>query len=228
METTAMPEYERGLTFEKVWAMFQETDRKFQETDRKFKETDRKFKETDRKFQETDRKFQETERLIKENAERQKETDEQMKETSRKIGFLDNRFGELAQHLVAPNIMDKFNTLGLNLTRSSLNVKIKEPKNPDVIAEVDILLENGDIAVAVEIKATPDNKCVEKHLERMEKLRHYALRHDNKRKYYGAIAGAILSEKIRQLILQQGFYLIEQTGDTVKITLPEGFKPREW
>ncbi|MDR2258459.1 MAG: hypothetical protein LBE14_04850, partial [Treponema sp.] len=41
-------EPEMGLTFEKVWAMFQETDRKFKETDRQFKETDRKFKETDR------------------------------------------------------------------------------------------------------------------------------------------------------------------------------------
>ena len=30
-----MREPEMGLTFEKVWAMFQETDRKFKETDRK-------------------------------------------------------------------------------------------------------------------------------------------------------------------------------------------------
>jgi hypothetical protein len=29
------------LSFEKVWLMFQETDKKFQETDRKFKETDK-------------------------------------------------------------------------------------------------------------------------------------------------------------------------------------------
>ena len=32
-----------ALTFEKVWQMFQETDRKFQETDRKFKELGIKF-----------------------------------------------------------------------------------------------------------------------------------------------------------------------------------------
>ena len=31
-----------NLTFEKVWQMFQETDRKFQETDKKFQETDKK------------------------------------------------------------------------------------------------------------------------------------------------------------------------------------------
>ena len=32
-----------GLTFEKVWLMFQETSRQFKETDRQFKETERKF-----------------------------------------------------------------------------------------------------------------------------------------------------------------------------------------
>ena len=33
-----------GLTFEKVWAMFQETDRKMWETDRKMQEMSRPFR----------------------------------------------------------------------------------------------------------------------------------------------------------------------------------------
>lgn len=36
-----------GLTFEKVWQMFQETDKKFQETDKKFQETDKKLNKLD-------------------------------------------------------------------------------------------------------------------------------------------------------------------------------------
>jgi hypothetical protein len=39
-----MPKEEK-LSFEKVWAMFQETDRKFQETDREIKETSQLLKE---------------------------------------------------------------------------------------------------------------------------------------------------------------------------------------
>jgi len=35
---------ETTLNFEKVWQLFQETDRKFRETDRMFKETDKKMK----------------------------------------------------------------------------------------------------------------------------------------------------------------------------------------
>ena len=46
--------YNKPLSFEQVWQMFQETDRILSE---KFKETDRQFKETDRKIRELDRLF---------------------------------------------------------------------------------------------------------------------------------------------------------------------------
>jgi hypothetical protein len=39
-----------NLTFEKVWLMFQETDKRFQETARQHKETERMFRETDKKL----------------------------------------------------------------------------------------------------------------------------------------------------------------------------------
>jgi len=60
-----MADYAQPLTFEKVWQMFQETDKQFKETRLQMQETDRKFKETDRKFQETDKKFKETDRALK-------------------------------------------------------------------------------------------------------------------------------------------------------------------
>ena len=68
------------------------------------------FKETDLKFKETDLRFKETERII---------------------GKLGNRFGELAEHLVSPGIMDKFNELGFSFTEQSLDLRIKDPENPD-------------------------------------------------------------------------------------------------
>ncbi|MDR0597349.1 MAG: hypothetical protein LBG14_02465, partial [Treponema sp.] len=88
----ALPPGYEGLTFEKVWAMFQETDRKFQETERLLKE-----------------QSQETERLLKEQA---RETELQMKETDRKISKLGSRIGDLVEELIAPNIVEKFNKLG--------------------------------------------------------------------------------------------------------------------
>jgi len=38
------------LTFEKVWLMFQETDKRFKETDRKFQETDKKLNKLEQLF----------------------------------------------------------------------------------------------------------------------------------------------------------------------------------
>jgi hypothetical protein len=33
---------------------------------------------------------------------------------------------------------------------------------------------------------------------------------------------------MRKYVPERGFYLIEPSGDTVKIMVPEGFTPREW
>ena len=227
-------DYPRGVTFEEVWATLKESSAKF---DREMKESSAKF---DREMKESSAKFdremdklresqKETDQIIKETALRLKETERLVKSNGEHIGGLHNSFGKLAEHLVAPNIKEKFNRLGFNFTKISFDVEITiDPENPESNAEVDILLENGDIVVAVEIKAKPKEKDVLEHTDRMEKLRRYADNRQDKRKFQGAVAGAIMSDAIRNYILKKGFYLIEQTGDTVKITMPEGFKPREW
>ena len=220
------------LTFEKTWAMFQESDRRMQETDRQFKE----FKEEREKAsKELDLRMKETDLRMKETDRRMKETDLKMKETDRLIGNLGNRFGELVEHLVAPSIMQKFNELGFNFSERSENHEITEPGDPDVYTEVDIMLGNGEIAIAVEIKAKPKQADVDEHITRMDILRKRADRHGDKRKYQGAIAGAIMTKPVHEYILRKGFYAIEQTGDTVRIEVPDidscplySGKPREW
>ena len=152
-----------ALTFEKVWDMFQETDRRFKETDLKFKETDRQIQETAR----------------------------EIKETTRQIGKLGNRFGELVEHLVAPSIKEKFLALNLNFEHISQNHQISD-KEGHSLAEIDLLLENGDIVIAVEVKSKPLQKDVDEHIHRMEILRQRAdVRHDN-RKLRGAGSGSFV------------------------------------
>ena len=198
-------DYPKDLTFEKVWAGIQELKESQRETDRLIKESQK-----------------ETDRLLKEN-------EKQLKETGRQMGYLNNRFGELAEHLVGPSIIEKFNEHGFPITQISKNIEIrKAPNDPDILTEIDLLLENGDIVIALEIKAKPSEKDIEKHISRMEILRGIADKRGDKRKYQGAIAGAIINHAMREAILQNGFYLIEQTGDTVKLSIPEGFVPRDW
>jgi hypothetical protein len=109
-----------------------------------------------------------------------------------------------------------------------MDIEITDPGNPEADAEVDILLENGDIVVAVEVKSKPNVDDVNDHIQRMEILRRYADKKQDKRRYQGAIAGAVMSEAVRRYILKKGFYVIEQTGDTVQINVPQGFKACEW
>ena len=172
--------------------------------------------------------------LLREISQRQKETEremketrEQMKETDQRIGELGNRFGELAEHLVAPSINKKFNELGFTFENTSQNHRISDSSGR-FLAEIDILLENGDTVIAVEVKSKPNQKDVDDHINRMEVLRRRADARNDTRKFQGAIAGAIVSDELRNYAHKTGFYMIEQTGDTVKINIPKDFKPREW
>ncbi|MDR0597186.1 MAG: hypothetical protein LBG14_01605 [Treponema sp.] len=221
----ALPPGYEGLTFEKVWAMFRETDRKFRETDRNFQETERLLKE---QSQETERllkeQSRETERLLKEQV---RETDRQMKETDRKISKLGSRIGDLVEELIVPNIVEKFNKLGYVFGKVAPRVRYQDARG-EYVAEVDLLLENGDLVLVGEVKTQLTIADVREHLKRMEKLRRYADEHGDRRKLLGAVAGAIASKEVKAFAVKSGFFVLEQSGDTIRISVPEGFKPREW
>jgi hypothetical protein len=201
-----------GMTVEEVWALLRETDRIVKETALRQAETDRQMQETDRKMQETDRKMQ--------------ETDRKMQETDRKISKLGSRLGDLVEEIVFPNIMEKFNALGYNFGNVATNVRYKEEGR--ILAEVDIRLEDGDQVLMVEVKTTLTYNDVLDHLQRMEKLRLYADAHKDKRKLLGAVAGAIAPEKVKSFAIESGLFVLEQSGDTIRISIPRDFKPREW
>jgi hypothetical protein len=171
--------------------------------------------------------------ILKENAkgfaelrESQKEIDRRMKETDKRIGELGHRFGEMVEHMVLPNLLAKFNDLDLPFTKASTNTEIAD-KQHGIYAEVDAFFENGINAMIVEIKNKPSIDDINDHIERMEKLRKYADLHDDKRKYFGAVAGVVFGENEKKYALKKGFYVIEPSGETFNITKPAG-SPREW
>ncbi|MDR0708468.1 MAG: hypothetical protein LBF77_00195 [Spirochaetaceae bacterium] len=195
------------LSFEKVWKMFQETDRKFQETDRKFQEADRKLQETWEQIAATDR---------------------QMKETDKKVGELANRFGDMVEHMVVPNLLSKFKALGFTFEVATRDYKIADEKNR-IFVEVDAFLQNGDKVMIVEIKTTPTTRDVDDHIARMEKLRKYADLHHDTRKYLGSVAGAVMSDSVKNYALKKGFFAVIPSGDTFNIIKPEGkYHVKEW
>ncbi|MDR3161704.1 MAG: hypothetical protein LBU28_08835 [Spirochaetaceae bacterium] len=206
-----------GLDFEHVWAMFKEFSR----------EADRRSAELDRRFAETDRQFQELKRLFTDTDRRMKETDRQMKETDRKISKLGSRIGELIENLVASNLLGKFKDRGLVFSELNVNTTIENPDGT-FLAELDIFLEGGSTALAVEVKSKVTIADVKEHLKRLEKLRRYADERGDTRKFLGAIAGGIVPREAGAFVIEKGLFLIQQSGETAVIAVPEGFVPRTW
>ena len=172
--------------------------------------------------------LQETDLIIKEIAERQRRTDEQMKRTDEQMGYLNNRFGELAEHLVAPGIHDRFNELGYNFEAISPGGQIIKGEDGKSRAEIDLLLENGETIMAVEVKTKPKVKHVEEHIKRLEILSDHRRKINDNRQVEGAIAGAIFGIEEKKATIEAGLYVIEQSGDTMKINVPDGFVPHRW
>ena len=68
---------------------------------------------------------------------------------------------------------------------------------------------------------------INKHIERLEKMRKYADLHGDKRTFLGAVAGVVVADEAREYALNHGLYLIEPAGADLTITSPNG-KPKEW
>ena len=193
MADTTTSDYQKGLTFEHVWAALMENREQMKETDLKIQETDR---------------------IIK--------------DLGRQMGDLHNTFGEIAEHLVAPGIADRFNELNYHFDAVSPGGhRILDDKGK-IKTEIDIVLENSNCIMAVEVKTKPKVQDVEHHIRRLEILRQHRNKHNDKRTIKGAIAGAVFGSAEKQATLEAGLYVLEQSGDTMKLELPDGFIPKEW
>ncbi|MDR2404066.1 MAG: hypothetical protein LBD78_08560 [Spirochaetaceae bacterium] len=193
----------RGTTPEEVWDVIRETERLIREL---AEDTGRKMRETDRKMKETDRK---------------------MRETDRRIGKLGSRLGEVIEHIMTPKLYKKFEGLGYFFNHGSRNHELLD-RNEKALAEVDVLLENGEYVMAVEVKTHLMTEDVQGHVKRMNILRRVADEHNDRRRYLGAVAGAVVDKRVLEYALKKGFYVIIPSGETVDIEAPEGFKPRIW
>jgi len=165
-------------------------------------------------FQETDRRFKKTGRFLK--------------NLGRQMGDLHHSFGEIAEHLVAPGIAKRFNELGYEFNAVSQGVHRILDEKGKTKTEIDILLENGKCIMAVEVKTKPKIQDIEHHLRRLEILREHRNKLNDKRVIKGAIAGAVFGSAEKQAVLEAGLYVLEQSGDTMKLELPDGFVPREF
>ncbi len=247
----------QSVTFDDVWRMFQETDRKFKETDRKFQEmvredrerwaeldrkfqetdqqikeisaqmrdTDRKFQDTDRKFQDTDREIKETGQLIKEVSAQMRDTDRKVKEVSQQVGNLGSRWGEFVEGIVAPACEALFAARGITVREVHPRIKANLPGNRHL--EVDLLAVDGDVVIPIEVKSRLRGEDVRDFIQRLGELKEFMPRYADAR-VMGAVAGIVIDRDVDQFAMNEGLFVIVQSGDSVKLANDGKFVPRTW
>jgi hypothetical protein len=154
-----------------------------------------------------------------------KETEKAIKDTQRNIGGLNNTVGSLVEHIMTPDLPRKFKKFGFTFDRIT-TVKWADGIG-NIYTEIDGLLENGAQAMVVEVKTTLRREDIDDHLKRMERVRKYADDHGDKREFLGAMAAIITDKNTKEYALDQGFFVIEPSGEDVKVTKPAS-DPKVW
>jgi len=217
-------------SFETVWALLQEIGEKQKEIDRLMEKNAREMRENaERTAREIKENAERTAREIKENAERtDRKMEKRAKQLDKQLGKLGGRYGEMVEYMVTPNLLKKFRKKGLVFNVAHQQTKI-EDENNKTIAEIDIILENGDKVMLVEVKSKPTTEDITDHIKRIEKVRKHADSKNDRRKFLGAIAGMVFNDNEKEFAMKNGLYVIEPSGETFKITAPEGeYSVREW
>jgi len=192
----------------------EETKRRQAEAEKRQAEAERRQAEAEKEAERRQKEWEKTERIVR--------------RTNKQLGDLHRRFGQLAEHLVAPNIHKRFNELGYHFgSHAPGGIKIFDEQGKTK-TEIDFLLENGETIMALEVKTKPAIKDVEHHIRRLEILRDHRRGLNDRRTIQGAIAGAIFGPEEKKAVVEAGLYVVEQSGDTMKIDVPDGFVPREW
>ncbi|MDR3197414.1 MAG: hypothetical protein LBU34_06040 [Planctomycetaceae bacterium] len=237
---------EIGEENKKIQQVVKEIGEERKKTEQVVKEIGEEHKKTEQSIKELSEEHNKTEQSIKELSEERKKTDlelkkidielkqtdielkQNLKQLSKQMGELGNRFGELGEQMILPGIVSKFNELGYHFSLEFQgNLKIRDKDR--VLAEIDILLENGSTIAVVEVKTCPVSKDIDDLIKRIEIFRdNRKKRNFEHKKIIGAIAGAIFRKNVRKETIDAGFYVFAQSGDTIKLDIPQNFKPKEF
>jgi hypothetical protein len=223
-----------------------ETDRKMAEASAQAaeysRETDRKMAEaaaqTAEYSRETDRRMAELAAQVagqsKETVQKRAMTDEELRELEKKVdrmcgnvGGLNRSLGELIETFVVAHLWEKFPQYGLE--RAYQRIPIYD-ETKRVRTDVDILLVDTDICMAVEVKRELNRRDeVDDHVRRMGLIRQYPPEQVSGKQLLGAMAGGVVDPDIKDYAYKCGFFVLELSGEVVSlIPPPQGFEPQNW
>jgi len=153
-----------------------------------------------------------------------RETDRKIQEVSKQISDLTGSWGKFVEAMVEPGVVRLFGERGIEI--EGTHQRVKKRRDGDEM-EIDILGINKEWVIAVEVKTMLKVEDVVEHEERLGKFRKFFPEYAD-RKLIGAVAGMRMEESADRYAYRRGFFVLAQTGETVKILNDEKFQPKVW
>ncbi len=206
------------ITFEKVWLMFQETDKEIKETHRLLEKQSR----------EADELFKETYRILKEQSreadERFKETDRIVQKISKITGGLGNNIGEVSEEYFRGALGDMPEVAGFRIRKvDSLRRRIGK-----LSAQFDIVLFGDEANIVVEVKHKLQVNDVVRAYEKILPAFKQLYPEHCQGKVFCAVAGMSIDDAALTQALDMGLLVFTQSGQEVQVLNPSGFQPKEF
>jgi hypothetical protein len=206
----------KSPTLEEAWSYLQETGRLMRES---AAEAAKRSAEAAKRSAELDKLFAETEKQLNKMSKK-------VDEVTKQVGGIKNSIGEIVEGLMTSDLFEKFKVLGYDFDDAISNCTIREKGTKRMLAEVDMLMLNGTIALAIEVKTTMTIGDVDNHLKQMNTLHNSPNNLLRGKKLYGAMAGAKMTERAKNHAIKRGFFVLQPSGRTVTIMKAE--KLAEW
>ena len=130
--------------------------------------------------------------------------------------------------LMAAKLWEKFKATPYGLKRAYPNVLVYDD-NHKLLSEIDILLSDTEYCMIVEVKTKAKKSDVNDLKNRLERVQRFPPAEAKGKHLLGAIAGGFVPPEVRDYAHQNGFYVLELTGEAVDLAqVPEGFVPKMW
>ena len=229
-----------SITLDDIYALIQRSQ---EEADRRFAEADRRAAEADRLAAETDRLAAESKaEFDRQMAESRAKFDQQMAESkteydkriakseaiaaqaNQAVNNLSSRWGRFVENIVAPAALRLFQGQGMAVQEVYQRVRSARGNHN---LEIDILVVDDDVAVAIEVKSRLTQDSIRQVLRSLQQFK-LAFPHYASYRLYGAVAAIEIDKDVDTYAYNQGLFLIQQSGDSVSISNTSDFKPRTW
>jgi hypothetical protein len=155
------------------------------------------------------------------------ETNGEIKRINRGMADFGDRIGELVEEMIANGLKKRFMEVGYEFDDCIRRREFSD-KALGIRGEIDFLLANKDVAMLIEVKTRLQEKDVVGHIVRIGKYSDFASARGYGQTLVGAVYGGVIEDEAREFALENGLYVIEQSGDAVSIISPKNGEARRW